>query len=155
MLHDIYDPLQHNLVMIPQGLIKQHLHQVLYGFCRIFIVLLLLKIVFLKLLDHLLPPCPELAIELYHGHVLDDQVICAALLVLLVSRIFVLVLICCSGGLHGGEFGLLVLLELVLHYVLLNFALLGQADLHGVAILLGAVQEVVLVDHLEDRRDVV
>lgn len=118
------------------------------GFSRVFVVLLLLEVIFLELLNHLLSAGPKLAIELYHGHVLNNQVIGATpLLVFFVPRIFILIRVGGGRRLHSGEFRFLVFLELVLHDVLFDLALLRQSLLYGILLLVGAVQEVVLVDH--------
>ena len=126
----------------------------LNGLGWIFVVFLFLKVIFLELFDHFLPACPQLTIELNHGHVLNHQVIGAtALLVFLIVSIFVLVLISGSRRLHCRQLGLLVLLELVFHDVFLDLTLLRKPLYH--IFLLGAVQKVVLVNHFQDRRDIV
>ena len=84
--------------MISQSLIQKDFNQVLNGFSGVFIVFLFLKVIFLELLDHLLPTCSQLTVELNHGHVFDDQVISTpTLLVFFIISIFVLILICSSS----------------------------------------------------------
>ena len=140
--------------MISQSLIQQYLNQVLNSLSRVLIVLLLLKVVFLKLFDHLLSTCTQLAIELNHRHVFDHKVISAsAFLVFFISRIFILVLVSSGCRLHCRQFSLLILLELVFHDILLNLSLLRKTLYH--VLLLCAVKEMMLVNHLKDRRDVV
>jgi hypothetical protein len=135
-------------------LIQKHLNQVLNRFSGIFIVFLFLKVIFFELFNHFLSTCPQLTIELNHGHVLNHQIIGApALLIFFIISIFVLVLISGSRRLHRRQLGLLVLLELIFHDVLFDLSLLGQPLYY--ILLLGAVEKVVLVYHLEDWWDIV
>jgi hypothetical protein len=94
MLHNIDDTLQDYLMMIVQSLVQKYFNQVLNSFCRVFIILFLLEVIFLKILDHLLSSCAQLAIKLNHRHVLNHKVISAnALLIFLIIGILILVAI--------------------------------------------------------------
>ncbi len=62
----------------------------LNGFCWVFIVLLFLKIVLLQVLNHLLTTLTKLAIELYHRHVLNSQIISTSALCILPALLLLL-----------------------------------------------------------------
>jgi len=100
------------MMMVTKGLIKQHLHQVLDSLGGVFVILLFLKIVFLKVLYHLLASLTELRVELYHWHVFHNQVIGTTVSVFFAALTALLVLINNSRD-HSHLFGFLIHLELL------------------------------------------
>ena len=50
----------------------------LNSFSWVFVLFLLLEIIFLEVFNHFLSSGPQLTIELYHGHILDHEVIRAS-----------------------------------------------------------------------------
>lgn len=115
-------------MMISQSLIKKHLDQVLYGFSRVFIVFFLLEVVFFQILNHLLPTMTKLAVELYHRHVFNCQIVSTSTISVLCSFLLLLLhlLAFFSGCRHCCShchllFSFLLHLELLPHDVPLNF----------------------------------
>ncbi len=60
VLDNVAHTLKDDVMMIAEGLVQQDLDQMLDSFGRVFVILLLLKIVLLQVLDHLLSPLPKL-----------------------------------------------------------------------------------------------
>jgi len=77
----------------------------------IFILFFLLKIVFFKILNHLLTSRTKLTIKLYHRHIFNDKVVCATL-----SVFFLWIIVTLISDLKL-LFGFSVALELFLKYI--------------------------------------
>jgi hypothetical protein len=114
----------------------------------VLVVFLFLEVILLQVLNHLLPPLSKLTVELYHGHILNHQIISPCI------SIFLPTLPRCSGLLtlinsrinHCHLFRLLIHLKLLPKYVPLDLTLLPREHVPS-KILISATQKVMLVNH--------
>jgi hypothetical protein len=112
----------------------------------ILILLLLLKIVFFKILNHLLTSRAKLTVKLYHRHIFNDKVISTTLSIFF--RWIIVTLISDLKLLFGFRVALKLFLKYISYYSIHRHAILASGSTTTPSnILVGTKNEIMLIYH--------